>query len=78
LNVQPNPAIRFLRLEYDGYYPLGGVSGDLVGRFATLEAACEQKSHSETIEIYDTWTGEVRYMDYKGNVSEPTILELGR
>lgn len=55
--MTPNPEIRFLRFEYEMYYPCGA-SDDLTGRFSTLESALLVPSCYDYAEIYDTWIGE--------------------
>jgi len=62
--MTPNPNIRFLRFEYDGYYP-SGFEYDVRGKFATLEEALREPSRYDYAYIYDTWTGEYHNVQSK-------------
>lgn len=63
LTNAPNPAIRFLRFEWDCYYP-GGAESDLRGAYPTLEEATAAKTSSESAVVFDTWTGKKYSQDY--------------
>lgn len=68
--MTPDPEIRFLRFEYDDYYPSGGLS-DLTGEFSTLEDAKSEPMRPEHGEIIDTWTGQVWNFNSRTGWYEP-------
>lgn len=57
MNDIPNPAIRFLRIEYDGYERAMGIS-EIAGSFPSLDAAISHPvGENCTADVLDTWTG---------------------
>ena len=74
-----NGLIRYLRFEYDNFYPLGGMD-DCVGAYSTFdEAMCSPLSCDHGL-VYDTWTGErwVVREHHERLLDERIKEELGR